>query len=894
MICSCLPVVKAPPSGTASSQSILSKTLVPGALVFCATLLAYLPALPGEFIWNDSDYVTAPALRSLNGLARIWIEVGATQQYYPLLHSAFWVQHRILGDHPLGYHIITLLLHAGSAVLFALVLRRLMGSDRAQPGAARAGNDQSATGRGGDGQRSSWTQPCAGVEWLAALLFALHPVHVESVAWITEQKNTLSLAFYLAAALVYLQFDETRRPRTYLAALALFVFSLWCKTVTATLPAALLVAFWWKRGRLDWRRDVWPLLPWLTVGAAAGLFSSWVEHTYIGAQGVEFDLPLIGRALVAGRAIWFYAGQLVWPFGLNFVYPRWTVDAAVWWQWLFPLGVLAVGAALWALRRRTRAPLAAFLFFAGSLFPVLGFVNLYGARYSWVWDHWQYLPDLGPLALAAAVLAQAWKQAAGRLGWPGAVPATALAGLLGALTWSHCGMFRDNPTLYRATLARNPGCWMAHNNLALLLMDLPGRMPEAIAQYQEALRLKPDDAEAHNNLGVAWAKMPGHLPDAIAQFEEALRLKPGFVQAHNTLGLAWAQMPGRLPDAIAQFQEALRLQPNYGEAHNNLGVAWAKMPGRMKDAIAQYEEALRLQPDYADAHNNLGLAWSQTPGRLEDAIAQYEEALRLQPSLAEAHYNLGLAWSKMPGRLSDAIAQYEEALRLQPDYADAHNNLGVAWAKMPGRLPDAIVQFEEALRLRPDYAEARNNLGLAWSQTPGRLPDAIAQYEEALRLKPDYAEAYYNLGLAWSQMPGRQDDAIAQFKEALRLQPDYAEAHNNLGVAWARMPGRLPDAIAEFKEALRLQPDSAGTHYNLGLAWSQMPGRLKDAIAEYEEVLRLQPDHAPGWHNLGAAWFQLGNLSAATAAFREEVRLLPNDPAAQQALATVLQQANAR
>ena len=327
MICSCLPVVKAPPSGTASSQSILSKTLVPGALVFCATLLAYLPALPGEFIWNDSDYVTAPALRSLNGLARIWIEVGATQQYYPLLHSAFWVQHRILGDHPLGYHIITLLLHAGSAVLFALVLRRLMGSDRAQPGAARAGNDQSATGRGGDGQRSSWTQPCAGVEWLAALLFALHPVHVESVAWITEQKNTLSLAFYLAAALVYLQFDETRRPRTYLAALALFVFSLWCKTVTATLPAALLVAFWWKRGRLDWRRDVWPLLPWLTVGAAAGLFSSWVEHTYIGAQGVEFDLPLIGRALVAGRAIWFYAGQLVWPFGLNFVYPRWPPSA---------------------------------------------------------------------------------------------------------------------------------------------------------------------------------------------------------------------------------------------------------------------------------------------------------------------------------------------------------------------------------------------------------------------------------------------------------------------------------------------------------------------------------------------------------------------------------------
>jgi hypothetical protein len=227
-------------------------------LIFCATVVAYLPALSNDFIWNDSDYVTAPVLRSLEGLARTWTKVGATQQYYPLLHSAFWVQHRLLGDHPLGYHLVTLLLHAGSA-----------------------------------------------------LLFALHPVHVESVAWITEQKNTLSLAFYLAAAAVYLRFDEMRRLRTYAAALALFVASLGCKTVTATLPAALLVIFWWKRGRLGWRRDVRPLLPWLALGAVAGLFSNWVEETYLGAKGANFNLPALGRVLVAGRAIWFYAGKLI-------------------------------------------------------------------------------------------------------------------------------------------------------------------------------------------------------------------------------------------------------------------------------------------------------------------------------------------------------------------------------------------------------------------------------------------------------------------------------------------------------------------------------------------------------------------------------------------------------
>ena len=313
--------------------------------------------------------------------------------------------------------------------------------------------------------------------------------------------------------------------------------------------------------------------------------------------------------------------------------------------------------------------------------------------------------------------------------------------------------------------------------------------------------------------------------------------------------------------------------------------------GRIPEAIALYERAVRIKPAYVDAHYNLGVAWSKMPGRLKDAIAQYEEALRLKPDYVEAHNNLGLAWSQMPGRLKDAIAQYEAALRLKPDSAEAHNNLGNAWSQMPGRLKDAIAQYEAALRLKPDSAEAHNNLGLAWSQTPGRLKDAIAQYEAALRLQPDYAEAHNNLGVAWSQMPGRLNDAIARFEEALRLKPDYAEAHYNLGNAWSQMPGRLKDAAAQYEAALRLKPDYAEAHHNLGLAWSQMPGRLKDAIAQYEAALRLKPDFAPGWHNLGVSWFHLGNLPAAAAAFREELRLSPNDPAARQALAAALRPA---
>ena len=609
-------MARATPPDTATPKSFDFRSIGPAALVVCATIAAYLPALSGGFIWNDNDYVTSPALRSLHGLALIWTRPGVTQQYYPLLHSAFWLQHRLWGDNPLGYHIVTLLLHAGSAVLFALVLSRLLAGTRPRA-------DQPAPSGGVD-----LPAPFLGVAWLAALLFALHPVHVESVAWITEQKNTLSLTFYLAAALAYVRFDESRRPGTYAAALALFVCSMLCKTVTATLPAALLVVFWWKRGRLEWKRDVLPLIPWLAMGATAGLFSSWVERAYVGAQGEDFTVPAIARALVAGRAIWFYAGNLAWPLGLNFIYPRWAIDAAAWWQWLFPLGALAVGVALWSLRRRSRGPLAAYLLFVGSLFPALGFVNLYGERYSWVWDHWQYLPDLGPIALAAAGLTAVLRISGPRLRRLGPLLAPALAVPLGALTWSHCAMFHDNETLYLTTLARNPGSWMAHNNLGLAWSKIPGRLNDAVAQYEEALRLKPDIAETHTNLGNAWAQMPDRLDDAVVQYEEALRIKPDYADAHFYLANAQVQT-GRIPEAIRHYEEALRAQPDLAEASNNLGMILCRV-GRTQEGLGRIEAAIRMKPDFAQAHFARGAALLQS-GRRDEAVSEYEWVLKLRP-----------------------------------------------------------------------------------------------------------------------------------------------------------------------------------------------------------------------------------------------------------------------
>jgi tetratricopeptide (TPR) repeat protein len=668
--------VNASHSETAGFGSVAVRVIGPGALVFCATVLAYLPSLSGKFIWNDSDYVTAPSLRSLGGLARIWTQPGATEQYYPLLHTVFWVQHRLWGDHPLGYHIVTLLLHAGSAVLFALILRRLLVSDPAQP---------------------------AGVAWLGGLLFALHPVHAESVAWIAEQKNTLSLAFYLAAALAYLRFDETRRPRTYAAALAFFALSLLSKTVTATLPAALLVILWWKRGRLDWRRDVLPLTPWLGLGAAAGLFSSWVERAYVGAQGAGFDTTAITRALVAGRAVWFYAGKLVWPFGLTFVYPRWTVDPAVWWQWLFPLGVLGVGAALWSSRRYSRGPMAAFLLFVGSLFPALGFVNLYGARYSWVWDHWQYLPDLGPLALGAAGLAAGWRHAGPHLCKLGPWLAAALAVLLGGLTWSHCGNYADPETLWRTTIDRNPACWMAYNNLAAELLK-DGRVDEAIVNIQQALEYRPANAEAYANLGEALGKK-GRLEESFAQYRRALEIEPDNVLAQANYGSALLAS-GRSNEAIPHYERALAAKPDLARANAGLGDAYLQS-GRTEEAIGQFQKALMEDANNVGTLANLGTALAQK-GRLDDAILNFHRALEIDPHFALARINLGNALLQS-GRDDAAIAQFQKALEIDPDSSAAHNGLGYGYMQT-GHAEEAVMQFKAAVEIDPRNAGAQRNL----------------------------------------------------------------------------------------------------------------------------------------------------------------------------------------
>jgi protein O-mannosyl-transferase len=650
-------------------------------LVACATLVAYLPALRGGFLWDDDGHVTKPALRAVRGLWRIWLEPGATQQYYPVLHTAFWIEHRIWGDAPLGYHLANVLLHAAAAILFGRVLLRLLGDARAA--------------------------------LLGSILFALHPVCVESVAWISEQKNTLSAVFYLSAALVYLGGREEGGRRAYWLASLLFALALLSKSVTATLPAALLVVLWWRNGSLSWREDVRPLAPWLAAGLAAGLFTSWVEHRYIiGPGSAEFGLGFTARCLLAGRVVWFYAGKLAWPAGLSFIYPKWRIDPGSPAQWIPPLALAAAFLVLARLARRRRAPLAAALVFAGTLFPALGFLDAYPFVFSYVADHFQYHASLAFFALAAG----AWS---GGPGWTARlrrVPFLPLvvAAALGVATWRQCREYSDPETLYRATISANPGSFLARNNLAKILRE-SGRIDEAVAQYREALGLHPD-AEAHYNLGVALLSA-GRQREAGAEFQAALGLRPDYPAAHINLARVLAGM-GRFDEAAAHDQAALGLRPdpsqarlpdeavlraNAAAAHGGLGNILAAR-GRLADAEQEYRAALDADPGDPAALNGLGAVLSRT-GRRDEAARQLEAALRARPDFVEARVNLAILRA-MAGRPEQAIPEFEAALRLRPGMATVHYNLGNALAQV-GRKSDAAAHYREALRLRPDFPQAR-------------------------------------------------------------------------------------------------------------------------------------------------------------------------------------------
>jgi tetratricopeptide (TPR) repeat protein len=708
---------------------------LPACLLVLLAILVYLPALDGGFIIDDTLYVTQDArMETAGGLGRIWTEVVGPQykhQYYPMTSTAFWVQHQLWGDDPFGYHLVNVLLHAANAVLLWLVLGRL-----AMPGA-----------------------------WLAAAVFAVHPVHVQSVAWVAELKNTLSAMFFLASAFVFVGWFR-REPRTwpgYALGMFLFVCALLSKSATCLLPAALLVVLWWKRPRLE-RRDLLALVPMVAVGLTFVLVTVYLEAVHGGARGDGFSQSVLERGLVAGRALWFYAGKLLWPAGLVFIYPRWTVDVHAWWQYLYPLALVGVLLGLWWLRPKIgKGPVTAAAYFTLAVAP-LSFVNVAYTRFSFVADHWPYWASMGFIAVAAAVATVG----AGRLRrapakWVVAGGGLALVPLLAGLTWQRCHVYRDERTLWTDTVARNPLAWAAHNELALALGSA-GRFDEAIDHFRQSVTINPGFAEGHTNLGAALM-LQGRLDEAARSYREALRIEPELPGAHFNLALV-RRSQGRLDDAILHCREAHRYAPGSAETLTILGEA-LDARGDSDEAIERYRAALGIAPDDAVANFRLGSALLAAGG-LDEAIGCFRKVLQATPDDAGVHYNLGIALARQ-GRLREAIGHYAAALEIRPDYFEVHVNLGIA-LQSAGAVPEAIDHYLEAVRIRPDHFGARYNLGLAFTQQ-GDLEEAIRHYRRGVELKPDHARAHYKLGSALAAV-GRHDAADRHFREAQRLDPD--------------------------------------------------------------------------------------------------------------------------
>ena len=620
-----------------------------GLILVLAVILAYSPVWWAGYIWDDDLRLTAnPCIVGPLGLKEIWTTSAA--DLCPLVYTTFWVEYPLWGLAPLPYHLVNVLLHGLGAVVLWRVLRSLQ-----VPGA-----------------------------WLGATLWALHPVQVESVAWITEMKNTQSGLFFLLSILFFVRGLNARAINrlsgngwNHGLTLVFAALAMASKSSTVVLPIVLGLCAWWVEGRWRWR-NLSVLAPIGLMTILPSLLTLWTQKLLLhGSEDLQYDRSLPERLITAGDAVWFYLGKLLWPHPLIFIYPRWEVDAVYGMSYLPLLATLILLFALWRKRETWSRPyFFAFAYFLGALLPVLGLVDGFFWRYSLVGDHFQYLASMGPLALAGATLTRLADFVIPGKFW---MQSSLFVGLLLVLaigSWQRTWAYESEETLWTVTLAQNPNCWLAQNNLGIILVQ-KGEIDAAIAQYQRALEINPNLAEVHNNLGNAFIKK------------------------------------GQVREAMGQYQDALLVRPNYADACNDLGYAFL-FEGRRDEAMVQYRKALEIDPTDADAHYNLGNAFLQK-GQIDGAIEEYQDALMIRSAFVEAHYNLGIALAQK-GQMDKAIVQYQKALELKPNYAEAHSNLGLALARK-GRVVEAIVEYREALRLKPYDTVTQNNLARAQAMT---------------------------------------------------------------------------------------------------------------------------------------------------------------------------------
>ena len=784
------------------SQSTRTRWLLAAGLA-ALTLVAFAAVRREGFVSvDDHIYVTGNA-RVLAGLSWSGVVWAFTTTYANFWHPLTWLSLmldvQLFGVNPGAMHVSSLVLHLAATLALFAALSRMTG--RPFPSA------------------------------LVAALFAVHPQHVESVAWISQRKDVLSTFFMMITLWGYAVYADRRRlgqpaRAPFLAVIGLLALGLMAKPMLVTLPFVLLLLDWWPLGRaglrlrlrrgslasgvLPWAPLVREKLPLFGLAAVAAVVAVLAQERG-GAVAALQAFPLAGRVANALHSYVAYIGQMFWPVGLVAFYP-YPQTVAIWPAVAALLALLAVAVAVAYAARRRPYLAVGWLWYVGTLFPVSGLVQVGSHAMA---DRYTYVPLIGLFIMVA------WGAAdlAGRAGLQGTGRVEALPR---RVSWS-------GEAAVCVACAVVVAC-------AVMTRAQVETWQDSVSLWQHALDVSLSNYYAHNGLGLELTKQ-GRDAEAKAQFAEATRLAPGFPNGHNNLGLMLAG-EDRLDEAVSEFRKALEFNHDYVQAHINLGNALLKS-GKSEEAVAHYAEAARLAPESADARTDLGNALLEN-GRPDEAIETLRGAVGLLPDSAPAHYNLANALLRA-GRLPEAVDQYREALRLQPraDSVETHNNLGAALLRL-GRFDEAAAEFDEALRLEPGSARALNNLGNLLLQA-GQPAAAADKYRAALRQAPADPDAHMNLGNALADL-GQRDGAEREQRLAVQLAPNSANAHYNLG-STLEQRGRFGDALAEYEETLRLEGPSADLQCATARMLERL-GRAREAETRYREALKLNPNHA--------------------------------------------------
>ena len=760
-----------------------------------ATLIAYEQLRLNDFVYYDDDRYVIDNSHVGSGLTRESVSWAFTTSFFHNWHPLTWLSHmldvELYGLNAAGHHLTNLLLHVLNTLLLLALLTHM-------------------TGR-------LWRST------FVAALFALHPLHVEAVAWISERKELLSTLLGLLSMWAYVGYARTGGVGRYLLSAAFLALALMSKPMLVTLPLVFLLLDYWplqrtRFGRLD------PALPLRCAQRSSGLLlleklplltlSACSSIVTLAVQDPGTWLPLQQRAANGLVSYVRYLGKTFWPSDLAVLYQHPYLPGGIPWEaWQVAgagllLGAISIGVLLRAQRERYLP--VGWLWYLGTLVPVIGVAAQVGRQA--MSDRYTYLPLIGLFILVTWGGADLLARGSLRRVPIRRMLSASVVGVLAVCmvcTWVQVRHWRDSVSLFQHALAVDPRNFSMHFNLGVVLAK-EDRVDEAISHYRRALQLNPRYARAHSNLGSALRKQE-KLEEAIHHYREALRIKPDLADAHSNLGVA-LRSQGQLDAALVHYRKALLIDPDFADAHNNLANLLLSQ-GRTEQAVRHYRRVLRIEPDHADAHNNLGTA-SESQGDLAGALRHYRRAVELKPDYARAYYNLGAALA-LKGEFEEAIAHYQQALEHEPGFARAHNNLGVALA-LSGRLDEAVEHYQLATHLNPELPDPYYNLGTQLLSM-GKLEESIPLYEMALALNPDYATAHHNLGIALDAQ-GKLGDAIYHYREALRVIPGFADAHFKLGQA-LESQGKLDEAIDQYRQALELDPKHPDALKNLQVAF---------------------------------------------------------------------------